>query len=233
MLAAVDQMTDRTNSNTATCCFVVPGGATEARLAVLFAGGAFGVWELDSRLDLRQVRCSPACATAVLLLGCCASHLQSELTRSTMEEAQSPAGCCWTAAHGGECNSCRVQGPVTVAAAARVGRVIDIAWAPLPAPVGGGAVLLAATDDGGVAVLDACQAADAAPRRLRYLAVGVVLLVALPAILPLPLCLAVMSLVLPSCSRVGGLHLQFANLQRHMMTATGYNSHAYSPGYLI
>ena len=60
-----------------------------------------------------------------------------------------------------------LQGPVTVAAAARVGRVIDIAWAPLPAPVGGGAVLLAATDDGGVAVLDACQAADAAPRRLR------------------------------------------------------------------
>jgi hypothetical protein len=56
---------------------------------------------------------------------------------------------------------------VTVAAAARVGRVIDIAWAPLPAPVGGGAVLLAATDDGGVAVLDACQAADAAPRCLR------------------------------------------------------------------
>lgn len=33
----------------------LPGGATEARLAVLFAGGAFGVWELDSRLDLRQV----------------------------------------------------------------------------------------------------------------------------------------------------------------------------------
>ena len=52
---------------------------------------------------------------------------------------------------------------MTVAAAARMGRVIDIAWAPLPAPVGGGAVLLAATDDGGVAVLDACQAADAAP----------------------------------------------------------------------
>ena len=48
-----------------------------------------------------------------------------------------------------------------------MGRVIDIAWAPLPAPVGGGAVLLAATDDGGVAVLDACQASDAAPRRLR------------------------------------------------------------------
>ena len=46
--------------NPSTCCFAVPGGATEARLAVLFAGGAFGVWELDSRLDLRQVR-----------LGCC------------------------------------------------------------------------------------------------------------------------------------------------------------------
>lgn len=47
------------------CCFAVPGGATEARLAVLFAGGAFGVWELDSRLDLRQVRCTVAYAAAV------------------------------------------------------------------------------------------------------------------------------------------------------------------------
>lgn len=60
-----------------------------------------------------------------------------------------------------------LQGPVTVAAAARAVRVIDIAWAPLPAPAGGGALLLAATEDGGIAVLDACQAADAAPRRLR------------------------------------------------------------------
>ncbi len=33
----------------------VPGGATVARLAVLFAGGAFGVWEMDQRLDLRVV----------------------------------------------------------------------------------------------------------------------------------------------------------------------------------
>jgi hypothetical protein len=50
--------------NTRVCCCAVPGGATEARLAVLFAGGAFGVWELDSRLDLRQVRCTPAAAPA-------------------------------------------------------------------------------------------------------------------------------------------------------------------------
>lgn len=54
-----------------------------------------------------------------------------------------------------------------MAAAARVGRVIDIAWAPLPAPAGGGSALLVATEDGGIAVLDACQAAEAAPRRAR------------------------------------------------------------------
>jgi hypothetical protein len=52
----------------------VPGGATEARLAVLFAGGAFGVWELDSRLDLRQVRCTLA-------------HVSSGFTAWT--------SCCW------------------------------------------------------------------------------------------------------------------------------------------
>ena len=60
-----------------------------------------------------------------------------------------------------------VQGPVTVAAAARVGRVVDIAWAPLPGPAGGGAALLVATEDGGLAVLDVTQAAEAAPRRTR------------------------------------------------------------------
>ena len=77
------------------------------------------------------------------------------------------SGACVTPSLYNRVCTCYMQGPVTVAAASRVGRVIDIAWAPLPAPVGGGAVLLAATDDGGVAVLDACQASDAAPRRLR------------------------------------------------------------------
>jgi hypothetical protein len=33
----------------------VPSGTTLARCAVLFAGGVFGVWELDAKLDLRQV----------------------------------------------------------------------------------------------------------------------------------------------------------------------------------
>lgn len=33
----------------------VAGGTTLARAAVLFNGGTFGVWELDSKLDLRQV----------------------------------------------------------------------------------------------------------------------------------------------------------------------------------
>ena len=41
-----------------------------------------------------------------------------------------------------------MQGPVSVASSARVGRVVDIAWAPLPAPVGAGSVLCAALDDG-------------------------------------------------------------------------------------
>lgn len=62
-----------------------------------------------------------------------------------------------------------MQGPVTVAAAARVGRVVDISWAPLPAPAGAGACLVAATEEGGLAFLDACQAKEAAPRRARCL----------------------------------------------------------------
>ena len=45
----------RLDSTGRACFTAVPGGATEARLAVLFAGGAFGIWELDSRADLRQV----------------------------------------------------------------------------------------------------------------------------------------------------------------------------------
>lgn len=32
------------------------GAELQARVAVLFASGAFGVWELDSRSELRQVR---------------------------------------------------------------------------------------------------------------------------------------------------------------------------------
>jgi hypothetical protein len=59
------------------------------------------------------------------------------------------------------------QGPVNVAATARVGRVVDISWAPLPAPVGGGSVLCCATDDGALAFVDASQVAEGSTRRQR------------------------------------------------------------------
>lgn len=48
-----------------------------------------------------------------------------------------------------------------------VGRAIDIPRTPLPAPVCGGAVLLAITSAGGMAVLCACHATNTALRCLR------------------------------------------------------------------
>eukprot|EP00884_Botryococcus_braunii_P018245 jgi/Botrbrau1/5103/Bobra.0128s0014.1 len=93
------------------------GGTTgsTARVAVLFANGAFGVWELDRQLDL-------------------------------------------------------APGSMTVSASAKLGKAIDVAWAPLPAPVGGGSVLLVATEDGALAAVDATQAAGGRSRRERLAA---------------------------------------------------------------
>ncbi|GBF90134.1 hypothetical protein Rsub_03267 [Raphidocelis subcapitata] len=80
-----------------------------ARLGVLFAGGGFGVFEIDGGGRLRQGVAPPAV---------CAS---------------------------------------------RVGGAGDLAWLPLPWPVGGGSVLAAALRDGSVALLDACQSGERTP----------------------------------------------------------------------
>lgn len=53
-----------------------------------------------------------------------------------------------------------VQGPVSVAASAKLGKVIDLAWVPLPAPVGGGSVIVVAGEDGSLAVVDATQTVE-------------------------------------------------------------------------
>ena len=53
------------------------------------------------------------------------------------------------------------QGPVTVAASAKLGKVIDLAWVPLPAPVGGGSVVAVAGEDGSLALVDATQTVEA------------------------------------------------------------------------
>lgn len=114
-----------------------------------------------------------------------------------------------------------------MAAAARVGRVIDIAWAPLPAPAGG-AVLLAATDDGGVAVLDACQAADAGPRRLRYLFAGGLACQSPSSIVPGNHVLGSAQLLEGRCFTAAVCRFAV----RHMITVKGYSSHGHTPGYL-
>jgi hypothetical protein len=59
---------------------------------------------------------------------------------------------------------------MTVSASAKLGKAIDVAWAPLPAPVGGGSVLLVATEDGALAAVDATQAAGGRSRRERLAA---------------------------------------------------------------
>ena len=60
-----------------------------------------------------------------------------------------------------------LQGPVTVAASQKVGRVVDMSWAPLPQPVGAGSVLALALDDGSLAFVDASQTLEQSTRRQR------------------------------------------------------------------
>ena len=63
-----------------------------------------------------------------------------------------------------------VQGPVTVAASAKLGKVIDLAWVPLPAPIGGGSVVVVAGEDGSLAVVDATQTVEARSLKKRLAA---------------------------------------------------------------
>lgn len=60
-----------------------------------------------------------------------------------------------------------LQGPVTVASSQKVGRVIDLSWAPLPHPVGGGAVVALALEDGSLAFADTSQAVENSSRKQR------------------------------------------------------------------
>ena len=60
-----------------------------------------------------------------------------------------------------------LQGPVTPAGGQRLGRVIDMSWAPLPHPIGGGSAIAVATDDGAIALIDVAQTSDQSSRRQR------------------------------------------------------------------
>ncbi|BDA45713.1 probable WD repeat-containing protein 11 at C-terminar half [Coccomyxa sp. Obi] len=51
-------------------------------------------------------------------------------------------------------------GAVSVAASARLGKVIDLAWVPLPSPIGGGSVVVVAGEDGSLACVDATQTVE-------------------------------------------------------------------------
>ena len=56
---------------------------------------------------------------------------------------------------------------MTVASSQKVGRVIDLSWAPLPQPVGGGAVVALALEDGSLAFADTSQAVEHSSRKQR------------------------------------------------------------------
>lgn len=49
---------------------------------------------------------------------------------------------------------------MTVASSQKVGKVIDLSWAPLPQPVGGGSVVALALEDGSLAFADTSQAVE-------------------------------------------------------------------------
>jgi len=70
----------------------------------------------------------------------------------------------------GWAEACCAQGAVTVAASAALGRVVDLAWAPLPVPVGGGSVAVVATEDGCLALVDATQTREQRGRARRLAA---------------------------------------------------------------
>lgn len=57
-----------------------------------------------------------------------------------------------------------------MAASQKVGKVIDLAWVPLPAPVGAGSVLALAVEDGTLAMVDAAQSLEQRTRRQRLAA---------------------------------------------------------------
>ena len=59
---------------------------------------------------------------------------------------------------------------MTVAASAKLGKVIDLAWVPLPAPIGGGSVVVVAGEDGSLAVVDATQTVEARSLKKRLAA---------------------------------------------------------------
>ena len=54
-----------------------------------------------------------------------------------------------------------------MASSQRVGRVIDLSWAPLPQPVGGGSVVALALEDGSLAFADTSQALEQSSRKQR------------------------------------------------------------------
>ena len=62
------------------------------------------------------------------------------------------------------------QGAVSVAASARLGKVIDLAWVPLPAPIGGGSVVVVAGEDGSLACVDATQTVEQRSPKRRFAA---------------------------------------------------------------
>ena len=60
-----------------------------------------------------------------------------------------------------------LQSPLTVASAASLGKVIELSWVPLPAPVGPGSVLVLAMEDGSLAFVDAVQTVEQPSQRQR------------------------------------------------------------------
>lgn len=89
---------------------------------------------------------------------------------------------------------------MTVASSQRVGRVIDLSWAPLPQPVGGGAVVALALEDGCLAFADTSQAVENSSRKQRMQAFKHLL----GGSWPYPQVVPPLSPVTPSCFLTGG-----------------------------
>ena len=145
-------------------------GAVNARIAVLFSSGSLAVWELDSTNELRPVQPSPVEESAAHTSGpsvWCMDNKVPPLAEVLV----------------------LLQSPLTVASAASLGKVIELSWVPLPAPVGPGSMLALAMEDGSLAFVDAVQTVEQASQRQRLATFRGLLAGALPGQAQANLCI--------------------------------------------
>ena len=145
-------------------------GTVNARIAVLFSSGSLAVWELDSSNELKPVQPSPFEESAAHTSAPSDRRMDNKVPRLVKVLIL-------------------LQSPLTVASTASLGKVIELSWVPLPAPVGPGSVLALAMEDGSLAFVDAVQTVEQPSQRQRFATFRGLLAGALPGQAQANLCI--------------------------------------------